>query len=171
MTLIETAQLLGNVGEFLGAIAVLVTLGYLALQIRNARADIDANAFNTTSSNFNSVQAMFLENAELWTKGNAGQELDVSESFAFDTLTSLRAEHAFFAFRRSLALKNGREDIHAINLAIFFVEHPHAYQHWLQRAKASIRLRQAAGWTIDVGFVEIVEAAVESMRSADPQQL
>ena len=34
MTLVETAQLLGNFGEFVGAIAVVVTLGYLAIQIR-----------------------------------------------------------------------------------------------------------------------------------------
>ena len=34
MNLMETAQLLGNSGEFFGAIAVVVTLGYLTLQIR-----------------------------------------------------------------------------------------------------------------------------------------
>ena len=53
----------------------------------------------------------------------------------------------------------------AINLAIFFVEHPNAYQRWLQREKATRLLRKSAGWTVDVGFVEIVEAAVESMKS------
>ena len=31
MTLLETAQLLGNFGEFVGAIAVVLTLGYLAI--------------------------------------------------------------------------------------------------------------------------------------------
>ena len=34
MTLMDTAQLLGNFGEFVGAIAVVGTLGYLTLQIR-----------------------------------------------------------------------------------------------------------------------------------------
>lgn len=33
------AQLLGNYGEFVGAIAVVLTLGYLALQIRESRAE------------------------------------------------------------------------------------------------------------------------------------
>jgi hypothetical protein len=36
MTLMETTQLLGNLGEFLGAIAVFVTLIYLATQVRNS---------------------------------------------------------------------------------------------------------------------------------------
>ena len=33
MTLVETAQLLGNFVEFLGAIAVVLTLGYLAISL------------------------------------------------------------------------------------------------------------------------------------------
>jgi hypothetical protein len=36
MTLMETAQLLGNVGEFVGSIAVVATLAYLAIQVRDA---------------------------------------------------------------------------------------------------------------------------------------
>ena len=34
MTLMETAQVLGNFGEFLGAIAVVLTLAYLTIQVR-----------------------------------------------------------------------------------------------------------------------------------------
>jgi hypothetical protein len=34
MTLFEVVELLGNIGEFLGAIGVVVTLGYLVVQIR-----------------------------------------------------------------------------------------------------------------------------------------
>ena len=37
------AQLLGNYGEFVGAIAVVVTLGYLALQIRQSKIALEAN--------------------------------------------------------------------------------------------------------------------------------
>ena len=36
MTLMEISQLLGNVGEFVGAIAVVATLLYLAIQVRDA---------------------------------------------------------------------------------------------------------------------------------------
>lgn len=40
MDLMSTAQLLGNFGEFFGAIAVVATLGYLAIQIRqNTRSN------------------------------------------------------------------------------------------------------------------------------------
>jgi hypothetical protein len=40
MTLIETTQLMGNIGEFVGAIAVVVTLAYLAVQVRQNTSQI-----------------------------------------------------------------------------------------------------------------------------------
>lgn len=43
MPSLETAELLGNIGEFLGSIAVLITLVYLAIQTRHARAANEAN--------------------------------------------------------------------------------------------------------------------------------
>ncbi len=49
MTLIEIVQLLGNVGEFLGAMAVMVTLFYLATQIRqNTDSVKESNLRNQT---------------------------------------------------------------------------------------------------------------------------
>ena len=50
MDFMSTAQLLGNFGEFFAAIAVFVTLGYLAVQIRETRKTlIRANECNLTS--------------------------------------------------------------------------------------------------------------------------
>ena len=43
MTLLEIAQLLGNLGEFLGALAVVATLIYLAVEVRYSRQALDAN--------------------------------------------------------------------------------------------------------------------------------
>ena len=44
MDLMSTAQLLGNLGEFVGAIAVVVTLGYLAVQVRHSNVQSRATA-------------------------------------------------------------------------------------------------------------------------------
>ena len=43
MTLMETAQLLGNFGAFVGAIAVVGTLVYLAIQVRHSQEAMRAN--------------------------------------------------------------------------------------------------------------------------------
>ena len=161
------AQLLGSYGEFVGAIAVVATLMYLAVQIRTARADADANSFNSTSNNLISVETAFLKEAEIWTKANEGKELTTEEAFTLDTLIELRHDHAFFAYRRSLALKNGRESIHAINFAVFMYEFPIAYERWLNNEKVKLGRRAAAGWEpLGGNFVEIVESAVFSIRNS-----
>lgn len=43
MDLMSTAQLLGSFGEFFGAIAVFVTLAYLAIQVRHGKEATEAN--------------------------------------------------------------------------------------------------------------------------------
>jgi hypothetical protein len=43
MTLMETAQLLGNFGEFVGAFAVVATLLFLAVQVKHSKESVDAN--------------------------------------------------------------------------------------------------------------------------------
>ena len=44
MDFITTSQILGNVGEFVGAIAVVITLAYLAVQVRHSKEATDANS-------------------------------------------------------------------------------------------------------------------------------
>ena len=43
MDFVTTSQILGNVGEFVGAIAVVVTLTYLAVQVRHNKEATDTN--------------------------------------------------------------------------------------------------------------------------------
>ena len=43
MTLMETAQLLGNFGEFVGSIGVIATLVYLTIQVRHSAVLLESN--------------------------------------------------------------------------------------------------------------------------------
>jgi len=59
------AQLLGNYGEFIGAIAVVVTLGFLAIQIRSANATSQAVATHSFVDTINRANAQ-LDDEELF---------------------------------------------------------------------------------------------------------
>ena len=50
MDLMSTAQLLGNFGEFFGAIAVVITLGYLAVQVRHSKEATEAHTKSLRSA-------------------------------------------------------------------------------------------------------------------------
>ena len=65
MDLMSVAQLLGNVGEFVGAVAVVVTLVYLARQIRfSARAQTTAIQHEILTE-FRKGQELLIENPDL----------------------------------------------------------------------------------------------------------
>ena len=60
MTLMDTAQLLGNFGEFVGATVVFVTLIYLVRQVRQNTRSLTASAYQTwvaTNMSMNDVDS------------------------------------------------------------------------------------------------------------------
>ena len=73
MTLMETAQVLGNFGEFVGAIAVVATLLYLAVQVRHSKEALDANtrtakaslSYQAAKNRAEFMNGRLLENPEL----------------------------------------------------------------------------------------------------------
>jgi hypothetical protein len=60
------AQLLGNYGEFVGAIAVVFTLGYLAVHIRQSNNLENAESIRTTTQNY--VNAILQVDAPVFRK-------------------------------------------------------------------------------------------------------
>ena len=72
MITMDTAQLLGNLGEFVGAIGVVATLAYLAIQIRqNTRVTRAASHHAVTDSlnQGNIAMAQDAELAQIWISG------------------------------------------------------------------------------------------------------
>ena len=65
MDLMETAQLLGNFGEFFGAIAVVVTLAYLAVQLRQNTLSNKSTYQLQIQSNFTRTTEQLFGNSEM----------------------------------------------------------------------------------------------------------
>ena len=98
------AQLLGNYGEFVGAIAVVVTLAYLAIQIRQ---NTIATRYQTTqnlvaaNSDGNYLMATEGELAEIVTKGIYDRDqLSEVELFRFNTFFFGYYNHFDFAYHQ-----------------------------------------------------------------------
>ena len=86
MTLMEWSQLLGNFGEFFGAIAVVATLIFLSVQVRHSKQATEANTMihiaSTTSDSYtrwaeaNDIGSRDIELAKLWVRIYDNQSLD-----------------------------------------------------------------------------------------------
>ena len=130
MNLMDTAQLLGNFGEFFGAIAVVGTLGYLAVQIRqNSRmmestrrqelAKADQDALIGFTAHAAAFAKMNLEEPPQWDTPAEKWEswlLAVSafrswENFAWQHANGLIPKTAIRLNLRRFNNKNGHESV------------------------------------------------------------
>ncbi len=76
----ETIQMLGSLGEFVGAIAVVATLVYLAIQVRHSKEAMEANTRSLTESR----QAMVAQTAQarLYRQSERAEKFAESEHVA-----------------------------------------------------------------------------------------
>jgi len=163
---------IGAVGEIVGALAVVATLAYLALQVRASTRESEANAYAVTADHTATIRGQFMEHADVWARGNAGAELSPSERIVFDELVLSRADHHFFAFGRSLTRGSSREGIHVGEFALFLHEHPAACATWRTQHGSLMKSRTRIGVTTDRtgrdfgGMVEDAITALEGMEKA-----
>jgi hypothetical protein len=90
------AQLLGNYGEFLGAIAVVITLGYLTVQIRMSNKTQQAQTHQRIADARSRNLRLFLQHPELddaISKVYAGQELSDKDERLLRHFSVLIARH------------------------------------------------------------------------------
>jgi len=88
MSTLEFSQLLGNYGEFIGAIAIVVTLIYLAVQLRQNTAIAMINGTEDNGAMLFYWAELVAENPQVWVKGLSGEDLSAEESAVFWVLAS-----------------------------------------------------------------------------------
>ena len=101
--MVETIHVLGSLGEFVGAIAVVVTLVYLAIQVRHGSVLLEANnaamdesarlaraaAMDRYSDAVSQWRGRIIESGELaslWQAAVRGEEMDDVSRLRFDNL-------------------------------------------------------------------------------------
>lgn len=68
---------LGNLGDFLGGLAVIITLAYLTLQVRQNNASVEAAAIQTASQSFADAVESFAKDPDILRVYTAGvQDFD-----------------------------------------------------------------------------------------------
>lgn len=84
-------QDLGSLGEFVGAIGVIVTLAYLAMQIRQNTRSVRASTYQVFTDSFREFRTMLVSSdraGPLWIKGLATpEELSEGERIQFNAIT------------------------------------------------------------------------------------
>lgn len=104
MSTLEFSQLLGNYGEFIGAIAIVVTLIYLAVQLRQNTAIAMINGTEDAGAMLFYWAELVAENPQVWVKGLSGEDLSAEESAVFWVLASASDFRYFTAWRHAKSI-------------------------------------------------------------------
>ncbi len=79
-------EAIGAIGEVLGAAGVILTLGYLAFQIRQNNRHLAQEAQRSRSQAIRENMRIMTENAEVCMKDSDGEALTSTESFQLDNI-------------------------------------------------------------------------------------
>lgn len=133
---------LAQIAEIVSAIAVVVTLIYLAIQVRHGKESLDANTrairgqvISDVTKNVQDHVSMIIQGhdvAETIKKMGADEELSPDESLVLDmalTAVFVARQNEYFQWRQGLLDESVFQSLHHITLTILNTK---AGQHWWQ---------------------------------------
>ena len=132
----------GAIGELFGALAVVLTLGYLAAQVRQNSQGMIVAAKLDIEKNFNEYTNLILEHPELFNlqrKGMLGQDLDAIEKSKFSLLMQ-KATTSFSSMYYQYQTQGLSEDewYESKRLIRWFTLAP-GYQSWWEQNEINYR--------------------------------
>ena len=120
--------------ELLGLTAVVASLIFVGLELRQSQAIAEAEMTSNALANIIEVRNSIIGNAEIWNKGNENKELTPVEEVIYAELVGLINDRFYFSVEQQelLAIEEF-EGLDVAEFAGFLYENPRALHLW--RAK------------------------------------
>ena len=133
-----------NVAEFGGVVAIVASLIFVGLQLRQSQEIALAEGFSMMFSTQIEVNNSIKEHVDLWRSGTAGEELSEDEAAVFSILVAQVNASAVLAYvhMRQIGGTSGAE-FTPIALASFLYQNPGARKVWLDRERNLSKYRSA----------------------------
>ena len=126
-------EAIGAVGEVTGAIAVVITLVYLAIQIKSNATMTKAAIKEQRTAGFNAATYEWIRQADAFTKVFQGEELGPEESFRITLATqAVFREWEAWAYQRSIGLLDDSEWNPILENFRLVLSVPGPVEHWKQ---------------------------------------
>ena len=121
--------------ELTGIFAIVASLIFVALQLRQEEELLQSEMRAAMVANRVSINELIIENADVWVRGNNGDELDPAESVIHARLVH-NENHFMFHLRQTFLVvePQSAEQIVA-QFAGFLADNPGAYQAWIDRER------------------------------------
>jgi hypothetical protein len=159
MTMIELSQLLGNIGEFIGAIAVLISILYLAYQIRQNTKMMQGATVQAITQTIQSENKWSSELGPIYEKAVQGEKLTWLDRFQLGewlTAALTARQNEFYQYRSGLLDEEMWKASEGIIRSIMLS--PHAKKWW----------RSFEKYVFHDEFVQLVDKIVEADIKHEP---
>lgn len=131
-----------DIAELIGITAIVASLVFVGLQMRQAQELATAEAVTATFANYLEIRSQINDHTKIWIKGNKGGELTETETLIYRNLVENVGEKEWF---NGLTYRHlGRSDEFAINgLAMFLYQNPGARREWTNQMNEIKKYNQA----------------------------
>ena len=135
-----------NIAELIGIAAIVASLIFVGLQMRQTQTLAAGEAFAITGATRVSVDQAIIDNADVWVRGSSGEQLDEAEALVFNMLVSSEETWYFTSYMQSLAAGSSAEgnDL-VLEFANLLLENPGAGRAFLANADSGAEFRSARG--------------------------
>jgi hypothetical protein len=151
--------------QVIGLFSVLAGLLFVGLQLRQEQELAQAARIQTALDSERAWGELIIDNAELWTKGLAGEPLSATETVQFRVMVRLR-DYSWYAFWNSSEL-TGRSEVETdsvvLEAAIELSSNPGLLKFWREHIELHEMYGRSSDWA---ELVEAEVARVEAQRSA-----
>ena len=153
--------------ESIGIIAIVASLVFVGLQLRQAEKTASAEGYASTMSNFIEVGNSVKANVNIWNRGAAGEELTGDEAAIFAVLVRQINDSAYFGYMQELELSGEeRARANASDFAIFLYTNLGAQRVWLAREEHLLKYRGLLNPATD-GFSGWKDMIIEDLAILD----
>lgn len=157
---------LKEIVEAVGIISIVASLAFLAIQVRQAQVVALAETDAALLEGGLQVRALVSDNAEVWQRGSAGEQLPEPEATVFRELVQAHNDVAFIDYQRAERLGSTAAAVVLHDFAAFLHKNPGARREWLAREDELIAFRrQLLPHSEDVSFWR--DLIVEDLRTLD----
>jgi len=155
--------------ELIGIFAILASLIFVALQLRQEQILTQTELRMSNVANKVAINNAIIENAEIWIKGNEGQELSPTEMAVYTRLVNNINDYLFEYHLTLPLIDPGTEEQVLSLLAGFLHDNPGAYTVWREREHRINFYRRSIdpGETITNEWVDAIESRMAILEKAE----
>ena len=132
-----------DIAELIGTTAIVASLLFLGLQIRQAQDIADSERYQLDLSNLIAINNAINENADIWVRGISGEALDKADAIVFGNLVLNMNDRAVLASEgaRRMGFEKAADSI-VHDFAAFLFRNPGARSAWEAREKELAKYRK-----------------------------